>query len=75
VNCKRVDFHVFDTSGGVGCDVTITVLTCPAYLGQSVSASCRDAEKAKSRKHALNSATMVPVVMSTFGKFGPAAES
>jgi hypothetical protein len=26
------------------------------------------------RKHALNGATMVPLVMSTFGKLGPAAE-
>jgi hypothetical protein len=29
---------------------------------------------AKTRKHVLNGATMVPLVMSTFGKLGPAAE-
>jgi hypothetical protein len=26
VNRKRVDFHVFDVSGSVGCDVTIRIL-------------------------------------------------
>jgi hypothetical protein len=74
VNGKRVDFHVFDTSGSVGCDVTIVDPTCPTYLGKSESALFRDAEKAKSRKHVLNGATMVPLVMSTFGKLAPAAE-
>jgi hypothetical protein len=39
-------------------------------MNQSESALFRGAEKAKSRKRFLN-ATMV---MSTFGKFGPAAE-
>jgi hypothetical protein len=34
VNGKRLDFHVFDTSGSVGCDVTILDPTCPSCLGQ-----------------------------------------
>jgi hypothetical protein len=34
----------------------------------------REAEQAKTRKHVLNGATMVPLLMSTFGKLGPAAE-
>jgi hypothetical protein len=37
VNGKRVDFHVFDTSGSVGCDLTIVDPTCPSYLGKSES--------------------------------------
>ena len=43
-------------------------------MGKSEAALFRDAKKAKSRKHVLNGATMVPLVMSTFGKLGPAAE-
>jgi hypothetical protein len=31
-------------------------------------------DEAKSRKHVLNGATMVPLVLSTFGKLAPAAE-
>jgi hypothetical protein len=73
VNGKRVDFHVLDTSGSVGCDVTLANPTCSSYLGKSGSAWFREAEQAKTRKHVLNGATMVPVVLSTFGKLGPAA--
>jgi hypothetical protein len=32
-----VDFHVFDTSGIVGCDVTIVDPTCPSDLGKAES--------------------------------------
>jgi hypothetical protein len=74
VNGKRVDFHAFNTSGSVGCDVTIVDPTCPSYLGKSESVMFREAEQAETRKHVLNGATMVPLVMSTFGKLGPAAE-
>jgi hypothetical protein len=43
-------------------------------LGKSESVLFREAEQAKTRKHVLDGATMVPLVMSTFGKLGPAAE-
>jgi hypothetical protein len=43
-------------------------------LGKSESVLFREAEQAKTRKHVLNGATMVPLVMSAFGKLGPAAE-
>jgi hypothetical protein len=69
-----VDFHAFATSGSVGCDVTIVDPTCPAYSGKSASVLFREAEQAKTRKHVLNGALMVPSVISTFGKLGPAAE-
>jgi hypothetical protein len=72
VNGKPVDFHLFDTSGSVGCDVTIVDLICPTYLGKSESALFRDAVKAESKKHVVNDATMVPLAVSTFGKVGPA---
>jgi hypothetical protein len=65
---------VFDTSGSVGCDVTIVDPTCPAYSGKSESVLFREAEQAKTWKHVLNGATMVTLVMSTFGKLGTAAE-
>jgi hypothetical protein len=41
VNGKRVDFRVFDTSGSVGCDVTIVDSTCPSYLGKYSSVVLR----------------------------------
>jgi hypothetical protein len=46
VNGKCVDFHVFDTSGSVGCDVTIVDPTCPSYLGKSESVLFLEAEQA-----------------------------
>jgi hypothetical protein len=48
------------TSGSVRCDVTIVDPTCSSYLGKSESALFREAEQAKTRKHVLNGATMVP---------------
>jgi hypothetical protein len=69
-----VDFHVFDTSGSVGCDVTTVDPACPSYLGKSESVLFREAEQAKTRKHVLNCAIMVPLVTSTVGKLGPGAE-
>ena len=35
----------------------------------------RECERAKREKHVLNGATMIPLVMTTFGKLGPSAES
>jgi hypothetical protein len=55
----RLVVHVFDTSGNVGCDDTIVDPTC-SYLGKSESVLFREAEQAKTRKHVLNGATMVP---------------
>jgi hypothetical protein len=46
VNGKRVAFHVLDTSGSVGCDVTIVDPTCPASLGKSEYDMFRDTEQA-----------------------------
>jgi hypothetical protein len=63
---------MFDTLGSVGCDVTIVDPTCPSYLGKSESDLFCEAEQANTRKHVLNGSTMVPLVMSTFGKLGPA---
>jgi hypothetical protein len=70
----NVVFHVFGTSGKVGCDVNIVNPTCPSYLEKSESALFREAEQAKTRKRVLNGATMVPLVMSTSGKLGLALE-
>jgi hypothetical protein len=70
----RVAVSTTKPSGSVGCDVTIVDPTCPSYLGKSESVLFRDAEQAKTRKHVLNGATMVPLVMSMLGKLGPAAE-
>jgi hypothetical protein len=44
LNGKRVDFHALDTSGSVGCDVTIVDPTCPSYLGKPESVLLREAE-------------------------------
>ena len=47
-------------SNAVGCDA------CRCH---------RQCERAKREKHVLNGATMIPLVMTTFGKLGPSAES
>jgi hypothetical protein len=74
VNDKRVEIDVFDTSGSVGCDVTIEDPACPSYLGKSESVLFREGEQAKTREHVFNGATMVRLDVSTFGKLQPAAE-
>ena len=35
----------------------------------------RECERAKREKHVLDGATLIPLVMTTFGKLGPSAES
>ena len=74
---RRVDFHVFDLAGSIGADVMITDPTAPSYVerGWDESRLLRECERAKRVKHVLNGATMIPLVMTTFGKLGPCAES
>ena len=43
-------------------------LICTGIIGERF-------ERAKREKHVLNGATMIPLVMTTFGKLGPSAES
>ena len=43
--------------------------------GWDESRLLRECERAKREKHVLNGATMIPLVMTTFGKLGPSAES
>ncbi len=74
VNGKRVDFHVFDLSGSVGADNMIVDPTAPSYSGYSEAGLFAKFEKMKRDKHVLHGATMVPLVMTTFGKLGPSAE-
>ena len=74
-NGKRVDLHVFDMSGSIGADATIVDTTAPSYRGMDVCAIFRKFEKQKCDKHVLEGATFVPLVMSTYGKLAPAAES
>ena len=74
VNGKRVDFHVFDPSGSVGADVMIVDPTAPSYSRLDEVRMFRKFESAKREKHTFNGATMVPLVMTTFGKLGPSAE-
>jgi hypothetical protein len=66
VNGRCVDFHL-DNLAILGCDVTIMNATHPSYLGKSDSALFCDAEQAKTRKHVLNGAITISLVMYTFG--------
>ena len=77
VNGRRVDFHVFDLAGSIGADVMITDPNAPSYVetGWDESRLLRECERAQREKHVLNGATMIPLVMTTFGKLGPSAES
>ena len=72
VNGRRVDFHVFDMAGSIGADVMITDPTAPSYVerGWDESRLLRECERAKREKHVLHGATMIPLVMTTFGKLG-----
>ena len=58
-------------------DVMITYPTAPSYVqrGWDESRLLRECERAKREKHVLNGATMILLVMSTFGRLGPSAES
>ena len=77
VNGRRVDFLVFDFAGSIGADVMITDPTVPSYVekGWDESRLLREFERAKREKHVLNGATMIPLVMTTFGKLGSSAVS
>ena len=76
VNGKRVDFHLVDLAGSIGADVMTVDLTAPSYIrrGLDEATLMSDCEVAKRNKHVLNGATMVPLVMTTFGKLGPSAQ-
>jgi hypothetical protein len=74
MNGKRVDFHVFDLSGSIGADVMVVDPTCPTYRDMDEVELFRKFETSKRVKHVLHGATMVPLVMSSFGKLGPSAE-
>ena len=77
VNGRRVDFHVFDLAGSIGADVMIADPTAPSHVEKGLDESrlLRECERAKREKHVLNGATMIPLVMTTFGKLGPSAET
>ena len=73
VNGKHVDFHLFDMAGSIGADVMIVDPTAPCYVrrGMDEASLLSECEGAKRNKHVLNGATMVPLVVTTFGKLGP----
>ena len=66
---------MFDLTGSVGADVVIPDPTVPTFVQQGWAQDKlpRECEKAKGDKHVLPVATMVPLVMTTFGKLGPFA--
>ena len=76
VNGKHVDFHLVHIAGGIGADVMIVDPTAPSYVRRGLDEArlISDCEVAKRNKHVLNGATMVPLVMTTFGKLGPSAQ-
>ena len=77
VNDERMGIHVFDLAGSIFAGVMITDPTAPSYVqkGWDESRLLRECERAERQKHVLNGATMIPLVMTTFGKLGPSAES
>ena len=73
VNGERAAFHLFDMAGSVGADVMIVDPSAPCYVrrGMDEVSLFSECEGAKRKKHVLNGATMVPLVVTTFGKLGP----
>jgi hypothetical protein len=69
----RVDSHVFDLSCNDGA-VTIVDPTAPSYSVLAEAQLLAKWETLKREKHVLNGVTMIPVVMTSFGEFGHAAE-
>jgi hypothetical protein len=63
LNGKRVDFHVCDLSGSIGADVMIVDPTATAYSSLDDVQLFRKYETLKRKKHVLNGATMIPLVM------------
>ena len=76
VNGKRVDFHLVDLAGSIGADAIIVHPTAPSYIrhGLDEVKLISDCDVAKRSKHVLNGATMLPSVMTTFGKLGLSAQ-
>ena len=65
VNGKRVNFHMVDMASSMGADVMIVDTTATCYVRRvldeaSLSSEC---EGAKRNKHALNGASIVPLVV------------
>ena len=56
-------------AGSIGADVMITDPTAPSDVqrGWDESRLLRECERAKREKHVLNGATMIPLVVTTFG--------
>lgn len=74
MRCKCEDLHVFDLSGNSGDGNMIVALTAASYSTCSEARLPSCYEKLKRDNHALNGATMVPWVITTFGKLGASAE-
>jgi hypothetical protein len=70
----RIEYHSISAFGSVGCEVTIVVPIVSFLPAEVYICLFCEAEEAKTRKHVLNGATMVPLGMSTFRKLGPDAE-
>jgi hypothetical protein len=66
--------HVFDLSGSIGADVMIVHSTAPSYSSLDVDQLFKKYETLQHGKHVLKGPTMIPLVMNSFGKLGPAAE-
>ena len=75
VNGERVDFHLLDMAGSIGVDVMIAGPTAPHNLRRGLNEATlfSNREGAKRNKHVLNGATMLPLVVTAFGKLGPSA--
>ena len=73
---KRVDLHLFDIAGSVGVDVMKVDPTAPCYVqrGMDEARLFSECERAKCNKHVLIGATLVSLVVTTFGKPGLSAQ-
>ena len=76
VNGMRFDFHMFEMAGSIGADFMIVDPTAPCYVKRGLDEArlFSECEGGNRNKHVLNGATMVPLVVTAFGKLGPSAQ-
>lgn len=66
--------HMLESSGSIDADAIITDPTAPCYIERHDTKLTRECGLSKRDKHGLNSATMVPLIMTTCDEVDASAQ-